>query len=426
MLKFKIILFFGFLLLILRLFFFFNQQTKLKQGQYLSFQTTLATQPESSFGSQKLKLSYKGEQITVFAPIYPELFYGDNLHIRGYVEQKEFVSNKANRLTKVKYLSLSNSKIEVVKNRENLISNPTGSFLAVIFSIRQRLINLFNASLPSSFAGLLLGITFGIKESMPKAFLDNLKLVGVVHVIAASGMNVTMTAGFLSSIALIFFKRQVALFVSILGILFYAFLAGFEPSILRASVMGILVFSSQILGRQSLASYSLLLTAFLMLFISPDLVNNLGFRLSFLSTAGILYFQPLFLRLKFFHKFSLISESFATTFSAQLATLPIFALTFGTYSLWSVPVNMLVLWTVPYLMLLGALGAFLGFIFTPLGQLVLVLNLPFLYYFELVVNFFASKGGVITFPVLGWQFAVSYYCFLTAFILFLRKKYEKV
>ncbi|MCL4354639.1 ComEC/Rec2 family competence protein [Patescibacteria group bacterium] len=427
MTKLRAFIFFTILLILLGIRFaqFFTNSTNLKQGEMLDFQTSLSYEPEIILNFQKLKTTYQGQRITVLAPRYPQFFYGDKIKIRGTVEEKEFVSSRNNRVTKVKTISLLKPKIELVKSRENNFNNFQDEFLAVIFSLRQKIISIFNAALPASFAGLMLGITFGIKETMPETFLDNLRQVGVVHVIAASGMNVTMTAGFLSSISTQFFKRQTALVISIFGIIFYAFLAGFEPSIIRASIMGILVFSSQILGRQSLASYSLFLTAFVMLFVSPEQIENLGFQLSFLSTAGILYIQPLILRIKLFRKPNFLTESLATTFCAQLATLPILILIFGTYSLWAIPVNMLVLWTIPFLMLIGVSGSLLGLVFVPFGQLSLLLSLPLLIYFERIVNFFAGLNTVIMFPALNWAFAASYYCFLIALIYILNQRYEK-
>src|SRR6266852_3979746 len=99
-----------------------------------------------------------------------------------------------------------------------------------------------------------------------------LRTSGVFHVIAASGMNVTLVGGFLTSLFTLFLRRQIALLLSILGILFYALLAGFEPSIIRASIMGILVLSSQIFGRQAWPTYALLLTGYIMLLFDPSLI----------------------------------------------------------------------------------------------------------------------------------------------------------
>ena len=79
---------------------------------------------------------------------------------------------------------------------------------------------------------------------------------------------------------------------TVFGIVFYAVLAGLEPSIVRAAIMGILVFSSQIMGRQKMPFYILFLTAFVMLFVSPGLISDIGFQLSFLALIGIIYLKP--------------------------------------------------------------------------------------------------------------------------------------
>jgi len=74
--KLKIVLFFGFLVIVLgiRFILFFSQPNVLKQGDSLDFQASLTTEPEIVFNSQKLKINYQGQKITVFAPRYPEFF----------------------------------------------------------------------------------------------------------------------------------------------------------------------------------------------------------------------------------------------------------------------------------------------------------------------------------------------------------------
>ena len=215
-------------------------------------------------------------------------------------------------------------------------------------------------------------------------------------------------------------KRQIAIFVSILGILFYAMLAGFEASIVRASVMGIIAFSSQILGKQQYGFYALLLTGFLMLFVWPKYLTDIGFQLSFAATAGILFIPTLFKKRQ-----NLLSEDFLTTFSAQAATMPIILSNFGTYSVWSIVVNVLVLWTVPFLMILGGIAAIISFIFEPLARLVLYICIPFLVYLEKTVGFFANLNGKILIENVPWQLSVSYYLFLSSVVIFsLRKNNE--
>jgi competence protein ComEC len=153
-----------------------------------------------------------------------------------------------------------------------------------------------------------------------------------------------------------------------------------------------------------------------MLLADPSLISDIGFQLSFLSTLGILYVKPIL------EKKPIISSEILTTIAAQIATLPVLLVNFGTYSLFSILVNGLVLWTVPILMMFGGAGAILGLIFMPLGQLLVYLCYPLLLYFEAVVNFFGKIGGIISIKTFPWQFAAGYYCLLVCVLLIFKKE----
>lgn len=399
------------ILLALRFFFFYQNRPHLVDGQQISITTTLLSEPEIIGNFQRFYASIDGgERILILTSLYPQFHYGDTLAISGSLKYR--VLRNGNII-----ITVYRPKIEAVKNKFNPI-------LALTSSIRQKIISLFERTLPSTSSALLLGIVFGIKGSMPKQFLDDLRTSGVLHIIAASGMNVTITGGFLSSLFGFFFKRQVALVLSIFGILFYAVLSGLGASIIRASIMGILVFSAQILGRQRMASYGLLIAGYGMLFVSPNVLKDVGFQLSFVATAGLLYIRPLFEKkdkIKKILNMSLVGEELVTTISAQIATLPILLANFGTYSIWSVVVNTLVLWTVPILMILGGIGAFFVVI-EPIGKLFLYLSLPLLVYFEWVVNAFAELWGKFHIENIPWEFIVGYYLIVGSLILIFREK----
>ncbi len=414
--------------LLVRFLVFHSAKSAYQDGQMVSFETTLFSEPQFPANYQKFTASLPtGENVFVIAALYPQYKYADKILIsgpikilsrRGGEQLYESSSQLINLLTGQKSIyTMYFPKIEAVKTN-------THPILAVSSFVRQSVADLFNKTLPPDLSGLLLGIVFGIKGSMSKEFVDNLRLSGVMHVIAASGMNVTMVAGFLSSIFMLFLKRQTALLASILGIVFYAFLAGLQPSIIRASIMGILVFSSQILGRQSLGAYGLFLTGFIMLFISPLLISDVGFQLSFTATAGLLYIRPLFNKIGKLSNISKkfpMTEDFLITFSAQIATLPILLAVFGTYSLWSILVNTLVLWTIPTLMILGGVGAILGMVFQPLGAILVYLCLPFLLFFQKIVMFFAALSGALTVKNLPLSLVLGYYLLLLALIFYFSK-----
>jgi ComEC/Rec2-related protein len=409
------------LILILRLFLFYSQKTEYKDGQDLSFETTLLSDPKFFSNFQNLSVNLPtGELIFIKTTDYPEYNYGERFLIIGPIRilprqggaQSNEVSNPLVRVLSNKnvVMSMNFPKIELVKNSENYL-------LAVVNSVRQKIINQFQMILPKDSASLLLGIVFGIKEDFSKDFLSSLKTVGVMHVIAASGMNVTMVSGFFFYLFALFFKRQKAIILSFILVLFYDFLAGFQASIIRASIMAMLAFSAQVLGRQRDGLYALFLTAWVMLFLSPSFLTDVGFQLSFASTLGILVIPKLFKRFK-----NGISSDLITTFSAQVATLPILLGSFGTYSIWSVVVNALVLWTVPILMILGGFAAIVLFVFAPIAKLLLYLCLPFLVYFEFIANFFGNLNNSITIQNLPWQISAAYYPMLIAVIIFIAKR----
>ncbi len=119
---------------------------------------------------------------------------------------------------------------------------------------------------------------------------------------------------------------------------------------------------------------------------------------------------------------SIIGEDLVTTTTAQLFTLPILLVNFGSYSLVSVLVNGLVLWTVPILMAIGGLASILGLIIEPIGRAFSYLSLPFLLYFEKTVELFSSLGGQFELKNLPVLIIFGYYCLLISIILFFRRK----
>ena len=391
------------ILLAIRFFFFYQNQPEYYNGQYLSFEADLLSQPQIFSRTQRITVFLPGgRRVFITVPLFPQFYYGDRIHIVGNLSVK--LLNNSDQIYIMNF-----PKIEAKKSSGNKI-------LAVTSFIRQKVISIFESTLPQTPSGLLLGIVFGIKEGIPRDFYESLRTSGTLHVTAASGMNVTMVGGFLSALFAFFLRRQIAVLASIAGILFYAVLAGLEPSIVRASIMGTLVFSAQILGRQNLAVYGLFLTGYFMLLFNPNLLFDIGFQLSFLATAGLLFIFPLFN-----FKNLIIGSDLATTLSAQLAVLPILLSSFGTYSLWSILTNTLVLWSIPFLMILGGLGALIGFVFEPLASFFLYLSLPLLLYFEKAVNTFAGFGGM-NLNITSWQFILGYYSLLTALVLFLNSK----
>lgn len=398
------------IVLILRLAIHFQNIKMVPEGSEITYEGKILNQPKISPRGQSASLTLPNSQrVFIIFPLNPTLNYGDRVRVKGLV--RYFQTDKGDFLAFMNY-----PQFEVIE---------IGTENNLILKVRDNIINFVNSSLPPASASLVLGMTFGIKQEMPESFYQNLQKTGLMHVVAASGMNVTMVGGFFSGFFSLFLRRQTALLISVFGILFYAVMAGLEPSIVRAGVMGIIVLSAQIMGRQSISFLALFFAGFVMLMRSPSILFDIGFQLSFLATAGLIFVRPLFFlsrKLTGIIERSVIGEDVITTLSAQIATLPILLINFGSYSLWSVPANAILLWTVPPIMIIGGLASVFGLIFDPIGRLLIYLVLPFLLYFESIVNFLGERITAINLSIFPLHLAIGYYLLVLGLILFLRRK----
>ena len=402
-------------LLFIRFYTFYANIPELIDGQAVIVRTKIINKPEIEGKLQRFSITVKSHRIFITSVKYPMYRYGEFLEIRGKVK----VSEKEGRV----FYSLVFPEIHTLKNNANVI-------MRMSLFIRERAINIFESALSPIHSALLLGIVFGIKQNMPDEFLDILRDGGVIHVIAASGMNVSMVAGSLFFIFQRVLRGRIALLVSMVGLLIYVCIAGFEASIIRAALMSSIAFAAGITGRKRLPLYTLFLTALFMLFINPSWITDVGFQLSFMATAGILTLKPIFDHL--FERIvpdsigvgrlGSISDDLNTTLAATLATVPILLTNFGAVNLLSIFINILVLWTIPFLMIIGGISILLGLFFTQLGQIVTYLTLPLLMYFELVVRYFDRFKIPLMIDNSSPILWIGYYLILAAFIIFMGKK----
>jgi len=329
------------------------------QGQKVKITARLVQEPRLTPTRQVFSLA--GIKISTWR--YPEYHFGEKLEVEGVIKQGGLVNPKI-------------KKIEEAKG-----------ILGRISSLKRRIEDVFCQALPEPQASLLSGIVLGSKSDFPQDFYQNLKKTGTLHVVVASGMNVSLLAGFLLSFLVLFINRRQAVLITILAIWFYVFLIGFEPPIIRAGIMGTLVFTALGLGRVKDAFRALVFTGLLMLSIRPSWLFNLSFQLSFASTLGILVLGQ---KLKKIFKLPFIGDDLATTLSAQAGTLPLMLFAFGKISLLSPLVNGLVLWVVPLITGSGMILAFLSLLWPWLSKLGLLLLIPPLTFFVYTVEFFAK------------------------------------
>lgn len=394
-------------LLLVRYFFYFDSRVKYKEGDIVKITYSFLQEPRhNSFGQY-----FFTSNLLVTTSSYPRYHYGDKITLFGTVKEDK---NKKGDI-----LVLKNPRIEKIEEKNLLIKT-------AIF-VRSRIENIVLQVLPSKEAGLFLGIILGVRDKIDNAFYDKLKVVGVLHIIAASGQNISILASILLISLSTLVKRKVAILFTVICILFYALLTGLNPPIVRASIMAILSFGAMIMGRQSSGLYALSLTGWGMLLVEPELISDVSFQLSFLSTFGIITIKPIIDNILNIRFVRFLKDDITTTLSAQIATIPLMLISFGAYSALSLPVNVLILWMIPPLMLGGILSLFIS-LFSPVMAIpFIILSYPFLAYFSFVIEIFAGIKLSFQLGNLPSILIIGYYLMLIAIVIkFQRREGGKI
>src|SRR4029077_9355232 len=106
--------------------------------------------------------------------------------------------------------------------------------------------------LPETSAALLAGLLLGERSALPPASDEAFRRAGVYHILAVSGFNVALlAAAVFGGLALCGIPRRAVAVVAAAVLVGFALVVGGQPSVLRATVMGLLLLAALLLERQS-------------------------------------------------------------------------------------------------------------------------------------------------------------------------------
>ncbi len=234
------------------------------------------------------------------------------------------------------------------------------------------------AGLDAGQASLARGFVLGQDESIAPIVRDTFRRSGLAHLLAVSGQNVMLLAVLAGVLlAALGLPPRVRLLCIVLAIAVYVPIAGGGPSIQRAAVMGVAAIVAGLLGRAADRAWAVLAAAALTLLLNPLAATDVGWQLSFAAVIGIaLWARRLAtllaerlagtsgaagrrrrLRARLARP---VAEAAGITAAATLATAPLIAHTFGTFSVVSLPANLAVAPAVAPVMWLGMVAAALG------------------------------------------------------------------
>ena len=337
-------------------------------GQIVLFEGLISAEPDERENNTKLTIDIASTTGKILATVasYPKFSYGDKVKLRGILEKpKNF--NEPDDLRQFDYISyLAKDGIGYVMFQPTITLTTSGKgnvIKSALFNFKNSFLENIGAMIPEPAGALLGGLVVGAKRSLGTEWLEKFRTVGVIHIVVLSGYNITIVAEFIMRL-LAFLPRFARFSFGGLAIIFFAIMTGGSATVVRASLMAILVIVARATGRLYDITRALLLAGFLMILHNPKiLVFDTSFQLSFLSTLGLIYLSPIIeKRLGFITEKLQLRQIASATIATQVFVLPLLLFQMGTLSLVALPANLLILPTIPWTMLFGFLAGALGFI----------------------------------------------------------------
>ena len=226
------------------------------------------------------------------------------------------------------------------------------------------------AGLPAAERGLLPGLVVGDTTAMPADVVADFRTSGLTHLVAVSGANVAIVlAAALLAARWGGLRARAVPAAGLLAVLGFLLLARPEPSVLRATVCGVVAVVALSRGGRAAGLPALCAAVVVLLLVDPWLGRSYGFALSVLATAGLLVLAPSWRAGLARHLPPVLADAVAVPAAAQVACAPVIAMLAGNVSLVSVPANLLVAPAVAPATVLGVLVALVAPVAPPLAQL---------------------------------------------------------
>lgn len=216
------------------------------------------------------------------------------------------------------------------------------------------------SGLPGDGAALLPGLSIGDTTAVSDDLDAAMKASSLSHLTAVSGANcILVIAGIMLLCAAIGLRRGVRVALSLVALAGFVVLVTPEASVLRASVMAVIVMISMATGRPSRGLPALALAVIVLLLVDPWLSRNFGFALSVLATAGLLVLSGPLARALSRWMPGFLATALAVPLAAQLACQPVLVLLTPTLPLYGVPANLLAAPAAPVATFAGLLACLL-------------------------------------------------------------------
>lgn len=271
---------------------------------------------------------YKGRRIKISFPESKEKIK-EGSYIEGYgVFKKEVSYNNG---------FIGTIYIDYVKNTR-------GGILQKIYEFRNYTVDSFKEVLGEKRAAVINGVAYGTTDSIDENTMNQLKTLGIIHVISVSGLHIALVFSAVEKVL----GYKIALIICFLYVIF----TGGKAATIRSFIMIMMMKLSKGLYKKYNPLGALSTSALILLVFKPYFAFNMGFHLSYLSTLGIILFYNR-IRKALYKLPEKINSNLSLCLSAQVFVFPYTAFSFNNFALGFVIGNMVLIPLYSALVVLG-------------------------------------------------------------------------
>lgn len=222
-------------------------------------------------------------------------------------------------------------QVRLTPNHYDKTENPSRTIFGIAASARNHIIKkLKTANFGEEELAVIQALLLGQRTDISKETYDNYKDAGAVHILALSGLHIgillLVLQFLLRPLEYLPHGKKISLLLTVLLLWGFAFLAGLSASLVRACTMFSFVAYALYLNRPSNTFNILALSMFfILLFINPNLLFQIGFQMSYAAVLAIVWIYPLLQR--FWYPKSkpvrYVWQLLSVSVAAQLGVLPI-------------------------------------------------------------------------------------------------------
>ncbi len=365
----------------------------------------------------------------------PDLKIGNKIYLKGKIQQFEVARNKGNFDSKKYYLSIGiTTKIAV---KEYYVSDDNYDFLRdKLCTLREYVVGMFSKLcdtngkdkwLYGNKAGIFSAILMGDKTELDQEIKDLYSLSGIAHILAISGLHISLIGMFLYSLLRKRFSFATSSALAIAVVTLFAITSGMGIATIRAFVMFILKLIGEILGRKYDYITAISLSALILLADNPFIIINSGFQMSFCAMITITIIWPKVVYL--INIKSKIANSIVFSLCIGIFMNPVIAYNYFQLPTYSFMLNIIVVPLLGIVVISAVAGSGMGFLSILMGKTALTPGCLILeVYTFLCENVLKIPGAVIVVGKPTIKIIVLYYMVIVFFLFcftLVRKNHEK-